>query len=119
MKIFILLFLSISLAFAILPQRNWKIITPGASSTTVVTPSASEYVVIKSILFSVLNASNMYFYYGAGITKVTPNMYFAAKGGMDKENVNILVPKGNALKVWFNTSPGCDMGIDYQLETDN
>lgn len=107
--------------YARLPDRDWKRINPGAGSTTIVTPASTQHVVIRHLLWTVKNACFMYFHTGDknALVRVTGEFYFGANGGIDtsaqSKGMGIIGPKGEAMKVWFDTDPGTDIMIDYNL----
>lgn len=123
LSIFLIFCSVLGVCFANLPVRQWAIVNPGASSTTIVTPGSAQHVVINHVLASVANACSMYFHTGDkdALTKVTGDFNFGANGGWDNATdplkLDIVAPKGAALKVWFSTDPGADIMVDYSLVT--
>jgi len=91
-------------------DRDWQIVDPGAGATTILAGTAGQCIILKHFIMTMQNACNMYFAYGPDetLTKITGTYYFGANGGWDKEDFGLVVPPGQALKIWFSTDPGSE-----------
>jgi len=124
-KLLTVLFLCVIplLAFASANARQWEVVEVNASSTTLVSGTAAQVIVLKNIVFMVANATEMYLHTGDrnALVKLTGDFEFGALGGVDTagwtQPMNLRLPPNTDLKIWCENDPGSAAMIEYQKFT--